>query len=202
MAELISITPEQLQEVLDLLPPNLVAMLSGKINLTSLIKYDKEARDYVEAFYLHEKGEIQIYGFLEDEIKRFDYVHVICHEIGHFIYQELLDRKDRIKWIDACLKEVFPIKLVDVYNEQKIFEEQFCITYSLICFETFVRRKGMEKELINVKGALKDISKRTQCCKKVLKAKEIEEKGERDLPEIACYRKITRRVRKWIDSHA
>lgn len=193
----IKISSEMIYEVLNLLPINIFNKIQFSIRASKQFVFDAACNDAIRARYNCSNGGIILYGFTKNEICNFDYVDVLLHEIGHKIFVEMLCQTDRQYWINIRGSESFPIELLDIYViEEIIVEEEFCIVFSLIYFEAFLRGRNMDKAADRVNKGLKKTSKRVEAVKLILNRIGAESSPRRFSGD--CRQKIHERVRKFI----
>ncbi len=98
--------------------------------------------------------------FFKEEIDTYYYVAVVYHEIGHFVFKNVLSRGLRIQWAEVRDEEVFPIILDDMYGKQFLWEEEFCIFFSFYYLEKYMRRSNMKEKAEKIKKKLAHLPKR------------------------------------------
>ena len=94
------------------------------------------------------------------------YVDIIYHESGHKIFQEFLTRREKSKWAESRRKD-FPIKLDDVYLREELWEEEFCIVFSLVMAECFFRRNNMATKAKKIERGLGQLNQEAKAIKKL-----------------------------------
>lgn len=120
MQKLLKINKDKLDEILEILPKNYYENL--KINITDKLMTD-DFNERIHANYNNNTREINLYGLSHEEISSNYYISVIYHEIGHYVFKNLLSKELKIDWSKAREKEVFPIELEDIYGKLFLWEE-------------------------------------------------------------------------------
>lgn len=182
-------------DTISVLPKLYQQWLKGCIHCKKGRKYDPLLKDFVRGQYLSGRGKIVIYGFTEEEINQGEYVDIIFHEIAHKIFQEILTRKKKADWAKARVGD-FPIKLDDVYLEEELWEEEYCIIFSLIMAFKFYKKFNMDAKAKKIGRGLKKISEKVKVVRETLKnpvSSSDNPKSHGDYPQ-----KIHSRILKWI----
>lgn len=192
-----AISRVQVNQILSFLPSKFHLFLKGSIECSREAKFDSIMRDFIRGQYAGGSGKIFIYGFKKKEILNFEYVDVVYHEIGHKIFQEVLSREDKGRWAISRPNH-FPIKLDDVYLKEELWEEEYCIVFSLIMMAKFYRKLGMVEKAKRITGGLKSMRRAVKTIERILEkaaSPSTRPSGARgDYPQ-----KIHRRILKWVD---
>lgn len=107
----------------------------------------------VDGSYNHRTGQIQIWNPNFHDLDGL--FHILTHEIGHKIYQELLDKEQKKEWLIISSQELVEQIVKESYHVVKVSEEQFCWMISAaLCFN-IMNQKILEK----IKEREKDILK-------------------------------------------
>ena len=192
-----ALSEEQLFEVISILPEVWKGEIRNCIQCKADEKRNPNDKDSIRGQYLSGQGSIIIYGFTKEEIENFEYVDIIYHEIGHKSFDEFFTRKEKSKWAESRRKD-FPIKLDDVYLREELWEEEFCIVFSLIMAEYFFRRSNMTIKAKKIERGLGQLSQEAKTVKKLIKETFLPEKNKGSSKEIYS-QKVHQRVLKWIE---
>lgn len=192
-----TLSADILDEVLEVFSKDYQHYLRSSIQCQADRKFDSAIRDFVRGQYQSGTGKIIVYGFTSKEIKNFEYLDVIFHEVGHKIFNEILDRRDKAEWARTRVQH-FPIKLDDIYLKEELWEEEYCIVFSLLMIAKFYRKTNMPGKAKPIERGLKKMKRAVRVVKGLLERatpSDRKAKVRGDYPQ-----KIHLRVLKWIEN--
>src|SRR3990167_4384489 len=155
-------------EALSYLPPYHKDLVRRSIEIYNTVKVNRHGQK-VEGSFSERSGKIFLYAFDKQEISHKRYLSTIWHEVGHAVFDAILDRVERVDWQKVREGEPFLIDLSDLYAHKELWEEEFCFTYQMLARLNFYRRNRMKKKIKKMEKILDYIPKRRDFVKSTFK---------------------------------
>jgi len=177
---------QRIRQILQILPDSLNQRVQKCIEIRKEERFVHGKK--VEASYDAETDRILLWG--RSDISDVDLVIVLMHEIGHFLYHQLLDEKIKKHWLKIHVVENLDFGLHKDYSVAHIPEEAFCCAFSLVGLEIWLEGHNMKIEAEKLKTKLdKKMPKASAFSRKVIKQEDF--KG--------IFRTTVKRIRRWVE---
>jgi len=100
--------------------------------------------EQVDATYDVETGRIIFWG--QQDLDNLDLVIILMHEIGHFIYHQMLSGREKSVWVQIYQKEKLDFELEKDYPTVQIPEETFCSVVSALGIVYWLEKMNMKEK--------------------------------------------------------